>query len=297
MTAPPSAAMYADPRLSASTPRWPQGTLWPNGRGLAVWIVINVECWPVDYLGPGAMPWPQQPPDVPNATYREYGNQVGVWRLMAMLDALGVPASVALNSAMCVHRPDIVRACADRGWDVMGHGVDQSRAMNRIPPEVEEEEIEQVLATIGACTGARPEGWLGPGLAETARTADLLAARGVRYVADRLDDHLPYLLNTNTGQLVAVPYSLDLNDYTAFATLALTGGQYADMLVDQFDVLVEEAASEARVMCVPLHTYLSGVPHRCKHLAKALAHLCRHERTWCATGAQIARTFREHCLK
>lgn len=287
--------MYADPRLSGYAPSWPRGALWPNGRGLAVWVVINVECWPLDYLGPGGMPWPQQPPDVPNTTYREYGNRVGVWRLMAMLDGLGVPASIALNSAMCVHRPDIVRAFVDRGWDIMGHGIDQSRALNRIPSDEEAGDIEQVLDTIGACAGARPEGWLGPGLAETARSADLLAAHGVRYLADRVDDQLPYLVGTSAGPLVAVPYSLDLNDYTAFAMLALTGAQYAEMLLDQFEVLVEEAASEARVMCIPLHTYLSGVPHRCKHLAKALSHIRNHERTWFTTGAQIARTFREHC--
>jgi allantoinase len=295
MTARPDAALYADPRLSPSAPSWPRGGWWPEGRGLAVWIVLNVECWPFDYLGPGGMPWPQQPPDVPNTTYREYGNRVGVWRLVAMLDRLGLPASIALNSAMCEHRPDIIRAFVERRWDIMGHGIDQSRALNRIPPEEEAGDIEQVLDTIAACTGARPEGWLGPGLAETARTADLLAARGVRYVADRLDDQLPYYLRTGTGPLVAVPYSLDLNDYSAFAMLALTGAEYADMLVDQFEVLAEEAAHEARVMCIPLHTYLSGVPHRCKHLAKALTRMRAHQRTWFTTGAQIARTFREQC--
>jgi len=282
---------YADPRTSANGPRR-QPLHWPNGSGVAVWIVLNVECWPIDYLGPGGMPWPQQPPDVPNTTYREYGNRVGVWRLIRMLDALGLPASIALNSAVCGYHPDIVRGFTERNWDIMGHGIDQSRALNRIAPSEEATDIARALETIEAFTGRRPEGWLGPGLAETAATPDLLVAAGVRYLADRLDDQLPYYVHTSAGVLVAVPYSLDLNDYSAFAMLALTGAQYAEMLVDQFEVLIKEAEEEARVLCIPLHTYLSGVPHRSRHIARALAHMRAQPRAWFTTGAEIARTYR-----
>ncbi len=266
---------------------------WPNGGRLAVWIVLNVECWPADYLGPGGMPWPSSPPDIPNSTFREYGNRVGVWRLISLLDRLGIPASIALNGAMCRYRPDIVEAFASRGWDIMGHGIDQSRALNRIPPEEEEADIQTTLREIETVTGLRPKGWLGPGLAQTAATPDLLAEAGIRYIADRLDDQLPYYVRTASRSLVSVPYSLDLNDYSAFSTMALTGREYGEMLTDQFDVLAEEANDELRVMCVPLHTYLSGAPHRSVHIGNALAHMKSQGDVWFATGAEIVQAFEE----
>ncbi|MBL8550477.1 MAG: polysaccharide deacetylase family protein [Hyphomonadaceae bacterium] len=281
---------YADDRVLS--PETKPLRSWPGGKGLAVWIVHNVECWPIDYLGPGGMPWPQQPPDVPNSTFREYGNRVGVWRLIEMHDALGIPASVALNGAMCTAHPEVVEALNVRGWDIMGHGVDQSRPLNRIPPQEEAGDIDATLDAIEAFCGKRPEGWLGPGLAQTHATPDLLAARGVRYIADRLDHHQPYYVRTASDPLVAVPYSLDLNDYSAFGTMAFTGRQYAEMLTDQFDALLAESRREARVMCIPLHTYLSGAPHRSVHIARALAHMKAQPGAWITTGAEIARAFR-----
>lgn len=268
---------------------------WPNGGRMAVWIVLNVECWPSDYLGPGGMPWPSSPPDVPNSTYREYGNRVGVWRLISMLDKLSLPASIALNGAMCRFRPDIVEAFAARNWDIMGHGVDQSRALNRIPPEDEEGDIRSTLEEIETLTGKRPSGWLGPGLAQTAKTPDLLAEAGVRYIADRVDEQVPYYIRTGSRPLLSVPYSLDLNDYSAFAGMALTGWDYARMLTDQFDLLHEEATDALRVMCIPLHTYLSGVPHRSVHIAKALEHMKAQTDVWFATGMEIADAFEDLC--
>jgi peptidoglycan/xylan/chitin deacetylase (PgdA/CDA1 family) len=287
---------YTDGRIVQESLADGSLTAWPNAKGVAVWIVINVECWPHDYLGPGGMPWPQSPPDVPNTTYREYGNKVGVWRLIRMLDGLSLPASIALNGAMCGFYPDIVSAFVQRKWDIMGHGVDQSRALNRIPPEEERLDIESTLANIANVSGQRPLGWLSPGMGETAATPDLLAAQGVKYVADRLDHHLPYEVQTNSGPLIAVPYSLDLNDYSAFSTMALTGEQYGAMLRDQFEVLQAEAEAqnEARVMCIPLHTYLSGVPHRSKHIAEALSFMKDHESAWFTTGAAIAEAFETH---
>ena len=285
---------YRDPRIMTSG-EGEQLTAWPNGAKLAVWLVLNVECWPIDYLGPGGMPWPQSPPDVPNSTFREYGNRVGVWRLIAMFDRLGLPVSIALNGAMCEFRPDIVKAFADRDWDIMGHGVDQSRPLNRIPPDEEAGDIAKTLDAIEAACGRRPKGWLGPGLAQTAATPDLLAAGGVHYIADRLDDQVPYYVHTNSAPLVSVPYSLDLNDYSAFAGLALTGRQYGEMLRDQFEVLLDEAADEPRVMCIPLHTYLSGAPHRSKPIEEALSFMKGHRDVWFATGAQIAEAFEAEC--
>jgi len=283
---------YSDRRVVRESLRDPRLQSWPNGAGLAVWTVFNVECWPSNTLGGGGSSAVPKPPDIRNQTFRDYGLRAGVWRLIDMHDRLQWPVSIALNGAVCDVAPDVVQAFADRSWDIMGHGIDQSRGLPFLKPGEEEADIAWTLDRIQAFTGKRPKGWLGPGLAETADTPDILSRHGVDYIADRVDDDVPYYIRTQTKPLVAVPYSVNLNDLPAFTRQNFSAPQFAEMIVDSFEVLLKESAKTPRVLCIPLHTYLSGVPFRAKHIEKAFAHLKTHKNAWFATGADIARHYR-----
>jgi len=48
------------------------------------------------------------------------------------------------------------------------------------------------------------------------------------------------------------------------------------------------------VMCLPLHPFLIGMPHRIDALAEVLDHVTRHEGVWLATGREIAHWYLEH---
>ena len=65
-------------------------------------------------------------------------------------------------------------------------------------------------------------------------------------------------------------------------------GEYGDILRAQFDQLYLEGAESGRVMCIPLHPFQSGRPHRVDALDRALAHITAHAGVWLATGAEIA---------
>jgi allantoinase len=269
---------------------------WPNGKRLAVWIVINVEHWEWNSLaGITSSSVAVEPPDVPNYSWREYGSRVGIWRTMDVLDRLNIPASITLNASVCDEYPEIVRAFLEREWEIMGHGWTNSQGLSGLTEADERALIGRVVERITRDTGhhLRPRGWLGPGLAETSRTLDILAELGIEYVADWINDDQPYLLETVTKPLVSVPYSLDLNDIGTFTRRGFTGADYEEMLRDQFDVLYEESERTAKVMCIPLHPFLTGVPFRSKHLEAALAYMRRHEHAWFTKGYEIVSAWRQ----
>jgi peptidoglycan/xylan/chitin deacetylase (PgdA/CDA1 family) len=267
---------------------------WPGGARVALWVIVNIEFFslsesiPVAAGGTGG-----KPPDVPSWAVRDYGNRVGMFRLMKVLDRHGIRATAALNADVCAQHPEIIEECRARHWEFMGHNESNTRRLNDLPAGEEHGSIRNALDTIERATGARPRGWLGAGLQETWNTLDYLAAEGCEYVCDWPNDDQPYLMSLESGrELVSVPYSLELNDKPAYEKRNRTADEFRDMIVRQFSVLFEEGAESGRVMAIALHPYLSGLPYRIGALDAALQVICRDEGVWRATGGEIAREFK-----
>jgi peptidoglycan/xylan/chitin deacetylase (PgdA/CDA1 family) len=211
---------------------------------------------------------------------------------MEVLDRHGIRGTVALNSDLCAHHPEIIQEGGKRGWEWMGHNESNTRRLNEAPPGEEVGIIKRALATIERATGTRPVGWLGSGLQETWNTLDHLAAEGCEYVSDWTNDDQPYVMTLEGGRsLIAMPYSHEINDKPAFEKFHRTADQFKDMICRQFDVLYREGAQSGRVMAIAIHPYLTGVPHRIDAFDAALAYISRHAGVWKATGAEIARHF------
>ena len=131
--------------------------------GIVVWLrdpiqdvlTTNVEVWHYDSpAGTGVSPNPSnRVPDVINYAWREYGMRVGLWRIADVLDAAGVKATVALNSAVCETFPKAMDEMKKRGWEFMGHGTTNSESLGGLNPEKEREVIQHVLKTIEQSTG------------------------------------------------------------------------------------------------------------------------------------------------
>jgi allantoinase len=261
---------------------------WPNGARLAVWVVPNIEHFEEESLSGASIATPAaEAPDIPNYSWRDYGLRVGIWRTMETLRRLAIPGTVALNARVCELYPEVVSACVDLGWEFMGHGASNSATLSGLSQDDERRTIASVLATIAAATGTSPKGWLGPALAETPHTLELLAEHGVSYVADWVNDEQPYPLHVANGAMTSIPYSIEINDIGTFMRRGFTGPDYQRMILDQFEVLFEESAITGKVMCIALHPFITGVPFRARHLEAALATMREREGVWFATGSQI----------
>jgi len=264
---------------------------WPGDARIAFWIVPNIEFFSLETrpggIGPGKIP------DIPTWALRDYGNRVGVFRIMEVLDRYKVRATVALNSDICDHHPEIIEEGNKRRWEWMGHNQSNSRRLNEIPAEDEPAVIHATLDTIERVAGVRPKGWLGSGLQETWNTLDHLASAGLDYVADwGPNDDQPYLMQVAEKNLVSVPYSYAINDKQALEAANLTTKEFRDIICDQFDTLYRESSQIARVMHIAVHPYLTGLPYRIAALDSALEHICGYSGVWLATGSEIASHYR-----
>jgi allantoinase len=254
---------------------------WPNGSRIAVWVVPNIEHFHIE-MGAGA-------PDIRNYARRDYGNRVGIWRLMEVLTKHKIRGTVALNGEVVEHYPQIMKECARLNWELMGHGETNSTLLAGMDKEREKAVIASTKAMIASC-GQKMRGWLGPGLTETWNTIDLLKEAGVEYVADWCNDDMPYRMNNG---LHSIPYSLELNDMPLFAAPSISIADFKQRIIDSFDVLHAEGAKSAKVMCIALHPFLIGAPHRIKYLDEALKHITGHDGVWLATGSEIISAYRE----
>jgi allantoinase len=272
---------------------------WPQGAHVALWIIPNIEFFSLMEKVPAAAGGSGAPvPDVPAWSARDYGNRVGVFRLMEVLDRHGMRGTVALNSELCAYHPEIIEEGQKRRWEWMGHNESNTRRLNEAAPGEEAGIIQRTLATIEKATGTRPVGWLGSGLQETWNTPELLAAEGCEYVSDWTNDDQPYMMTLKSGRrLVAMPYSHEINDKPVFEKMHRTADEFKDMICRQFDVLYREGAESGRVMAIALHPYLTGVPHRIDAFDAAMAYISRHDRVWKATGAEIARHYTAQAAK
>ncbi len=265
---------------------------WPGGKRLALWVIPNIECFALDEKMPGGPGGSNGLiPDVHTWSIREYGCRVGVYRHMEVLSKHGIRGTVALNSEICLNYPEIIEEGNKLGWEWMGHNQSNTRRLNTLPAGEEQAVVKATFDEIEQGTGARPKGWLGSGLQATWNTLDYLVENGATYVADWACDDQPFVMDIGGKKLVSVPYSTEINDKPAFETFLRTADEFGDMIKRQFDVLYRESTESARVMAIALHPYITGRPYRIDALDDALAHICRHDDVWLATGSEIVEAY------
>jgi allantoinase len=263
---------------------------WPNGRRLAVYIGLNLEHFAFGE-GLGAELAPAGPhPDVLNYAWRDWGNRVGAWRLLALFEQLSLPATILLNSAIYDHCPELVAAFRARGDEIAGHGYSNAERQSLFDEAAERRMIAECTAAIGKHEGRMPAGWLSPWIAESPVTPDLLAEAGYRYTLNWCHDDQPGWMRTRNGaRLLSVPYPQELNDIPAIVARKLEGDAFADMIVDAFEEMRAQAADQPLVMGIALHAYIMGQPFRLRHLRRALSHIAQaRDDIWLCRAGDIA---------
>lgn len=289
-------AMTREPGLYDYSPMLDRPKItWPNGARVAFWVAPNIEFYELDPpQNPGRRPWPKPHPDVVPHSHRDYGNRAGFWRMMEVMEKYGVRGSVSLNVAMCQHHPEIIEACSALDWEFFSHGVYNTRYTYTMTEAQERAMMEDVIKTIKDCTGQDTDGWLAPALSYTTNTFELLAEYGIKYTCDLFHDDQPQPVKTKSGRLISVPYSLEMNDTVVLSMMGKSSRHYTEILKANFDQLYEEGAENGQVMCIPLHPFLIGQPHRIGNFAEVLEYITGHDKVWVTTGREIAAHYYEH---
>ena len=274
--------------------------VFPGGNRLAVIPTVNLEFWDLikdtkqAYYagGPPILPdaLPGDVPDFPNFSWREYGQRVGVWRMFREFDRAEVAPSCTVNAKLIEERWPIVEAVVERDWELVAHNYEQGDLLTNYAhnPSEERELIERSLSIYEKAIGRKAKGWLSCSLRGTLNTCEILADNGLIFFCDLMNDDQPYLINTPKGNIVATPYSIEVNDFTFFTRRGLDTDGAVKLLIEQFDVLYEEAAVSGLVMNIGLHPHVAGVPHRIRALREFLSYAKGFDDVWWPTRQELA---------
>lgn len=273
---------------------------WPNGARVALIVTINLEYWdllkdtdqPYYAGGPPVIPdpMPGNVPDFPNFSWREYGQRVGVWRMIDTFDRAGVPASCTMNAKMGLERRAVIDAVRERGWELVAHNYEQGDLLTNyhFDRDAEKELIGKALSVYEDVVGKPARGWLSSSLRSTTQTADILVEEGLLFICDYMNDEQPYLIKTPNGPIVSTPYSVEINDFTFFHRRGLSTQAALELLKEQFDELYREGESSGRMMNIGLHPHVAGHPFRIRALREFLEYAKGFDDVWWATREEVA---------
>ena len=262
---------------------------WPDGRKLAVLIFTNIEHHAFRAGLGSDSTVPGSPQTHRNYAWRDYGNRVGIWNILSMLDELGLPAAHNCNSAALDEMPEIGKALVARGDEFIGHGRTNAERQDGMWEEDERRLIAESRDAIIRHAGVAPAGWLGPYIAQSAVTLDLLKEEGFGYMMDWPADDQPFWMATRAGPILSIPYSIELNDSPAMVFRHHTGREFAEMITDQFDEMLDQSRHRPLVLSIVLHTFVVGQPFRLRPLRDALKHILAHrDRLWITRPAELA---------
>ena len=260
----------------------------PGNGKVIVWPVVNLEEWPPELPLPRRVLTPPgeggHVPDIPNWCWSEYGMRIGVWRLMESLAEFNVTPTVSMNGTVPKAYPRVAEAALEAGWEFMGHSYIQ-KPMYEV--EDEAEAISRTMETMREFCGYKPRGWMGPGLTQTEKTPELLVEAGFEYTADWILDDQPCEVNTQNGKLYSIPYTTELNDIPIMLSQNHVSSTLYDRTVDYFETLLREGEQNVRIMCIAVHPYIHGVPHRIKYFRQIFRELSDNPSVVFMTGSEI----------
>lgn len=264
---------------------------WPGDRQVALWVNVVVESFPLDDDGlpfklPGALRKPY--PDVQTFTWRDYGNRVGIYRLMRAFDKFGIQPTWALNGAVPGLYSGLMRDICERGDEIIAHGWDMATPhYGGMDMSEEQAIVARTLDALNATAPARIRGWLSPGKSQSESTPELIAKAGLDYMCDWPNDDMPYEFRTDAGPLIAMPHSDDIDDQRIIGDYKHGEASFVEQVRDHHSWHEKEAAAggSARILALNLHPWMIGQSHRIAYLEELLAIL--QERCVSMSAAQI----------
>ena len=267
---------------------------WPKGARVAVCIAVHMGHFPMDmplkpFIAPGGMERPY--PSYWDYTLRDYGNRIGVYRLIKSLTARSLPAT-ALLSAVLAHRyPVLMDDLAAANWEIACAGFDMGRLHHSgVPLDEERATVQEASGILRARFGAAVRGWHSPAHSESSHTLSLVAEAGYSFTTGWANDDMPYVMTTDTGKLISMPLSQDLSDQRMLHQQHLSAEDFNNAILTAHETLDWEAevTGSGRLLVVPVTPWLMGVPHRIRAFNAMLDGILARGSIWRATMGQIA---------
>ena len=263
---------------------------WKNGAKVAVNFIIPLEFFPLNPSGvpfkhPGAMVTPY--PDLRHFTVRDYGNRVGVFRILEALENAGVKADFVVNGITAQRYSPLIEVITKAGHEIVAHGMSTDHIHHEdMSPSDETKLIKDTLA----CFDKSPTGWMSPARGQSSRTLDLLAESGLKYCLDWELENAP--VSTHQG-LSLIPNSYELSDFTLLHSRRQTEESWLKQIKNGVSYLSDEHERfGARSLGLTLTPYIIGQPFRIWALKSLLSYISSLDDVSILTTAQLDQEFR-----
>lgn len=269
------------------------GWKWPQGKRIAVVFNVCLEAWS-DGKAPGISPMGNPLPpgalDTMAISWASYGYKTGIHRILDSFKRHGAKASFMVNAVIAERAPEVVKAIADQGHEVLSH----SYAMDVIPgllsDDEEKKNIKRCTKILEKASGQKIRGWLSPRGTSRLETPRLLADAGYIWYGDVFDTDLPYVMEFGNKKLVAIPLSYDVNDMPS-----MKYGNPPKMMMEAFDEVIgiaRERDDDLRIIDVTNHAHIFGHHRGAYYFEKIIEKAVGASDIWVGTRAQVA----EHIL-
>ena len=279
---------------------------WENDAKVAICLIVPLEFFPLNPSGvpfkhPGAMKTPY--PDLRHFTVRDYGNRVGVYRILEALQ--DSKASFAVNGEIAKRYPPLLKTVKSQGHEIIAHGL----STDHIHHEglIWEEEVRLVNRALD-CFNDLPRGWTGtdtdhqerqikgwmsPARKQSSRTLSVIRDEDIEYCLDWEPDQVPILSKTPVGPITLIPNSYELSDFTLLHTRGQTEESWLAQIKSAIDLLLEEHDRfGSQMLGLTLTPYVIGQPFRIWALRALLAHIKDMDGVEVFTTGQIDQQFR-----
>jgi peptidoglycan/xylan/chitin deacetylase (PgdA/CDA1 family) len=272
--------------------------VWPQGHRVALWITVPIEFFPMDATASPVRPigtFDRGYPDYWSFSNRDYGTRIGIFRIMRVLDRLGLRATAAVNAVAATRYPRVMEELLQRDWEFMASGIDMGQPHHgKLSVQDERYLVWTAHEVLTKVTGTKISGWHSPGHSQSAQTLPLLAERGFEYVTDWANDDLPYMVSTPSGRLCAMPLTYEWSDRVLLVHHNLTVEDYETQVLQAFHRLHAEAGQYrgARILSLSVSPWVLGYPHRISTLERVLTRIMEVGSVWHATGMEIVTAFK-----
>jgi hypothetical protein len=263
-------------------------------RPLTVSVSVMLEGWSDDAapsIGPMGNPLKAGVLDLQARSWAEYGPKVGAWRLLDVLARADAHAVFYVSGILAERYPMLMRSIIDAGHVIGAHGWAQEIIPALQTPADEERDLSRCVAAIEGASGRRPVGWLSPRCTPSSRTAERLAAHGFIWHADYFDADEPYTLQTPGGTLLAVPFTMEVNDMPLYVRYGSEPQAFSRIFER---IVTESAATGARPFCLDItaHAHVFGRPYGAAEFRATLEIARRYpDRVRLTTHAELAAAF------
>jgi hypothetical protein len=268
---------------------------WPAGRPLAISVNVMLEGWSESAapgIGPMGNVLKQGVLDLQARSWAEYGAAEGAWRLLDCLAHSGVKAVFYTSGVVAEAHLPLLRAIHAAGHAVAAHGWGQEIIPAYQTIVAEEADIARCGAAIEKAVGVRPRGWLSPRCTPSPATAALLAASGFAWHADYFDRDLPRRLETEAGALVAMPFTMEVNDMPLYVRYGNEPEAFTRTLARILDGW-EGLGNPFACLDITVHAHIFGRPYGAIALLDSLALVRRHRHCWLTDHAQVAELYQD----